>query len=194
MRVCNLSYFSSSRRGDTYVYRSTFLRIHRIVIDSVLMKRYGSVNGRSAVPCAAFKNCFSVTKAKTGSDVVIQTLADAGIDVCFVNPGTTEMWLVKSLASEPRVRPVLALHETICSGACDGYARMRRKPAACLLHMGLGLANAMTNFHNAKKARSPIVAIVGDVATWHSEVDAPLSMDIEGRAESALRPTDGKYI
>ena len=158
------------------------------------MNRFGSADGRSSKPYAAFKNCFGVQKAKTGSDIVIEILAKAGVDVCFVNPGTTEMWLVKSLAAEPRVRSVLALHETICSGACDGYARMRGKPAACLLHMGPGFANGIANFHNAKKARSPIVAIIGNVATWHSEVDAPLSMDIEGGVRSALSPTSEECL
>ena len=159
-----------------------------------MMKRFGSTDGRSSGPYTSLKNCFGGPKVKTGSDVVVETLADAGIDVCFVNPGTTEMWLVKSIASESRVRSVLALHETVCSGACDGYARLRRKPAACLLHMGPGLANAISNFHNAKKARSPVVVITGDVATWHSEADVPLSMDIEGRPRSVLRPMDGTRL
>ena len=184
----------SSSRGVIHVYCSTSRPVNiRDSTVSVTMKRFGSPNGRSSVPCAAFTNCFGAPKAKTGSDVVVETLADAGVDVCFVNPGTTEMWLVKSLTAEPRVRSVLALHETVCSGACDGYARMRRKPAACLLHMGPGFANGIANFHNAKKARSPVVAIVGDVATWHSGVDVPLNMDIEGTAAVSAfsRPTDG---
>ena len=118
---------------------------------------------------------------KTGSDVVVETLAEAGVDVCFANPGTTEMWLVKSLVAEPRIRSVLVLHETVSSGACDGYARMRRIPSLCLLHMGPGLANAIANLHNAKRARSPIIVVVGDMATWHATSDAPLCMDIQGR-------------
>lgn len=117
---------------------------------------------------------------ETGSDVVIRALVEEGVEVCFANPGTTEMWFVKSLASTSAIRSVLALHETVCAGACDGYARMRRKPALCLLHMGPGLANALSNLHNAKRARSPIITLVGDMATWHADSDAPLCMDIQG--------------
>lgn len=117
-----------------------------------------------------------------GSDIVIDALCRAGITLCVANPGTTEMWFVKSLAKCPNIKSVLGLHETVCSGACDGYARMTRKPALCLLHMGPGLANALCNLHNAKRARSPIVVLVGDMAKWHASSDAPLCMDIKSKA------------
>jgi len=101
-----------------------------------------------------------------------------------MNPGTSEMQFVAALDRVGGMRPVLALFEGVCSGAADGYARMMRKPAATLLHLGPGLGNALANFHNARKARSPIVNIVGDHATAHKTFDAPLSADVPAFART----------
>jgi acetolactate synthase-1/2/3 large subunit len=114
----------------------------------------------------------------TGAEAVLRTAAAAGVDVCFANPGTTEMALVNALDRVPRIRAVLGLFEGVCSGAADGYARMARRPALTVLHLGPGLANALANLHNARRARSPVVNLVGDQATWHREADAPLTSDI----------------
>jgi acetolactate synthase-1/2/3 large subunit len=121
------------------------------------------------------------------ADVVMRTAAAAGIDLCFANPGTTEMPLVLALDRTPAIRPVLGLHETICTGAADGYARIAGKPALTLLHLGPGLANGLANLHNARRARSPVVNLVGEHATWHIDADAPLTMNIEGVARTASR-------
>ncbi len=121
------------------------------------------------------------------ADVVMRTAAAAGIDLCLANPGTTEMPLVLALDRTPSIRPVLGLHETICTGAADGYARITGKPALTLLHLGPGLANGLANLHNARRARSPVVNLVGEHATWHIDADAPLTMDIEGVARTASR-------
>ena len=99
-----------------------------------------------------------------------------------MNPGTSEMQFVAALDRVPGMRGVLCLFEGVCSGAADGYARMLRRPAATLLHLGPGLGNALTNFHNARKARSPVVSIVGQHTTGHLRCDAPLSADIEAFA------------
>jgi thiamine pyrophosphate-dependent acetolactate synthase large subunit-like protein len=107
------------------------------------------------------------------------TLADAGIEVCFTNPGTSEMHFVAALDSEPRMRAVLALFEGVATGAADGYARMADKPAATLLHLGCGLGNGLANLHNARKGKVPVVNIVGDHATTHTKYDAQLQSDIE---------------
>ena len=106
--------------------------------------------------------------------------------MCFANPGTTEMWLVGALDSlgPDAIRPVLGLHETVLSGAADGYARMARKPACTVLHLGPGLANALANLHNARRANSPVVNLVGDMATWHHGADALLETDIETLAST----------
>ena len=104
-----------------------------------------------------------------------------------MNPGTSEMQFVAALDRVPGMRGVLCLFEGVCSGAADGYARMLRRPAATLLHLGPGLGNALTNLHNARKARSPVVNIVGQHTTWHLRCDAPLSADIEAFA----RPVSG---
>ncbi len=114
----------------------------------------------------------------TGAECLLRTLLKNGVDVCFMNPGTSEMQFVAALDRVSGMRPVLGLFEGVCSGAADGYARMLRKPAATLLHLGPGLGNALANFHNARKARSPIVNIVGDHATAHQAFDAPLSADV----------------
>lgn len=119
---------------------------------------------------------------KNGADSLAATLADLDLDTCFANPGTTEMHLVAALGREPRIKTYLCLFEGVATGAADGYARMRRKPAATLLHLGPGLANGLANLHNAKKAATPVVNIVGEHATYHTAFDAPLTADIEGLA------------
>ncbi len=114
-----------------------------------------------------------------GAQALMKTLVDAGIDVCFTNPGTSEMHFVAALDSEPKMRAVLALFEGVATGAADGYARMAGKPAATLLHLGCGLGNGLANLHNARKGKVPVVNIVGDHATHHTQYDAQLQSDIE---------------
>ena len=113
-----------------------------------------------------------------GAESLIRTALAAGVEVCFANPGTTEMPLVGALDAVPEMRAVLGLFEGVCTGAADGYARMMGKPALTLTHLGPGFANGIANLHNARRARSPIVNIVGDQATWHLSADAPLTSDI----------------
>jgi acetolactate synthase-1/2/3 large subunit len=117
-----------------------------------------------------------------GAQSLVQTLVNCGVDVCFGNPGTSEMHFVSALDSSPELRPVLCLFEGVATGAADGYARMAGKPAAVLLHLGPGLANGLANLHNARRAASPIVLVVGDHATYHLQYDAPLTSDIVGFA------------
>lgn len=117
-----------------------------------------------------------------GAEAILRTLANNGVDACFANPGTSEMQLVAAFDHEPRVRPVLCLFEGVATGAADGYARIAGKPAATLLHLGAGLSNGSANLHNARRACSPIVNIVGDHATYHRSLDAPLSSDIAALA------------
>ncbi|NEZ04976.1 acetolactate synthase large subunit [Wenzhouxiangella sp. XN201] len=114
-----------------------------------------------------------------GAQALMKTLADAGVTVCFTNPGTSEMHFVAALDGEPRMRAVLALFEGVATGAADGYARMADKPAATLLHLGPGLGNGLANLHNARKGKVPIVNIVGDHAIHHQVLDAQLQSDIE---------------
>src|SRR5512134_1486388 len=117
-----------------------------------------------------------------GAEALLRTARAAGLDLCLANPGTTEMPLVAALDAVPGVRPVLGLFEGVCTGAADGYARMKGRPALTLLHLGPGLANGLANLHNARRARSPVVNLVGDHATWHLALDAPLASDIESLA------------
>ena len=117
-----------------------------------------------------------------GAECLLRTLLANGVDTCFMNPGTSEMQFVSALDRVAGMRAVLGLFEGVCSGAADGYARMTRRPAATLLHLGPGLANAVANFHNARKARSPIVSVVGQHSTPHLRLEAPLSADIEAVA------------
>ena len=114
----------------------------------------------------------------TGADCLLQTLVANQIEVCFMNPGTSEMHFVSALDHVPGMRAVLCLYEGVCSGAADGYARMTGNPASTLLHLGPGLGNSLSNFHNARKARTPIVSIVGEHSTGHLKYDAPLTSDI----------------
>jgi acetolactate synthase I/II/III large subunit len=115
----------------------------------------------------------------TGAHTVIERLIAGGVDVCFANPGTSEMHFVAALDASPGMRPVLCLFEGVATGAADGYARIAGRPAATLLHLGPGLANGLANLHNARRAHSPVVNIVGDHATYHQKLDAPLQSDIE---------------
>jgi len=113
-----------------------------------------------------------------GAESLVATARAAGIELCFANPGTTEMPLVTALDAVGGLRSVLGLFEGVCTGAADGYARMAGSPALVLLHLGPGLANGLANLHNAKRARSPVVVVVGDHASWHLAADAPLASDV----------------
>ena len=114
-----------------------------------------------------------------GAQALIRTLVGAGIDTCFTNPGTSEIHFVAALDSVPEMRAVLALFEGVATGAADGYARMSGAPAATLLHLGPGLAYGLANLHNARRAKVPVLSIVGDHATYHAQHDPPLQSDIE---------------
>jgi acetolactate synthase-1/2/3 large subunit len=122
-----------------------------------------------------------------GAEALLRTLVAGGVEVCFTNPGTSEMQFVAALDRVPAMRAVLALFEGVATGAADGYARMAGKPAATLLHLGPGLANGLANLHNAMRAGVPIVNIVGEHATSHRQYDAPLSSDIAGYARQVSR-------
>ena len=123
-----------------------------------------------------------VGESLTGAASLLRTMADAGIEVCFANPGTSEMHFVAALGALPQIRPVLGLFEGAVSGMADGYARITGKPALTLLHLGTGFTNAAANLHNARRAKSPIVNVVGDHATTHKRWDSPLKSDIEALA------------
>jgi len=117
-----------------------------------------------------------------GAESLIATLVFGGVDTCFSNPGTTELHIVAALEKYPQVRSILALFEGVVTGAADGYARMKDKPACTLLHLGPGLANGLANLHNANRAQVPIVNIVGEHATYHLRHETPLVSDIEAIA------------
>jgi acetolactate synthase-1/2/3 large subunit len=117
-----------------------------------------------------------------GAECLFRTLVANGLDVCFTNPGTTEIHCVAALDAAPEMRAVLCLFEGVATGAADGYARMTGRPACTLLHLGPGLANGLANLHNARRARVPLLNIIGDHATYHRPFDAPLTSDIVGFA------------
>lgn len=124
----------------------------------------------------------SETKTMTGAEALVGTLADLGVEACFANPGTSEMHLVTALDGEPRINSVLCLFEGVATGAADGYARVAGKPAMTLLHLGAGYLNGGANIHNARRAKSPMVNVIGDHAVPHQRYDAPLTSDITGMA------------
>jgi acetolactate synthase-1/2/3 large subunit len=117
-----------------------------------------------------------------GAESLVRTLLEGGVDTCFANPGTSEMHFVAALDRVPGMRCVLGLFEGVVTGAADGYARIAGKPAATLLHCGPGLANGLANLHNARRANSPVINIIGDHATHHRQYDTPLTADVEGWA------------
>src|ERR1700683_2499404 len=120
----------------------------------------------------------------TGAECLLRTLVANGVEVCFMNPGTSEMHFVAALDRVTAMRGVLCLYEGVCSGAADGYARMKGKPAAALLHLGPGLGNSLSNFHNARKARTPVIGIIGEHSSAHLKYDAPLTSDISAFARA----------
>jgi len=119
-----------------------------------------------------------------GAEALLRTLCAAGVDACFGNPGTSEMHFVAALDRVQGMRAVLALAEGVATGAADGYGRIARRPAATLLHCGPGLANGLANLHNARRARSPIVNLIGDLSHSHKPADPPLAADIEALART----------
>jgi acetolactate synthase I/II/III large subunit len=132
-----------------------------------------------------------------GAQALLTTLAGAGVTTCFANPGTSEMHFVAALDDVPEVRAMLCLFEGVATGAADGYGRMTGRPAAALLHLGPGLANGLANLHNARRAGTPVLAVVGDHASYHKRLDAPLESDVDalagtvsGWVRRAARPQD----
>ncbi|WOJ95570.1 acetolactate synthase large subunit [Congregibacter brevis] len=115
-----------------------------------------------------------------GAEALLKTLVESEVEICFANPGTSEMQLVSAIGKTDAMRPVLCLFEGVVSGAADGYARMADKPAATLLHLGSGFSNSLANMHNARRAGSPVVNIVGDHASYHLQFDAPLTSNLPG--------------
>jgi acetolactate synthase-1/2/3 large subunit len=118
-----------------------------------------------------------------GAEKLLETLVASGVEVCFSNPGTSEMQLVSAIGNNEGMRAILCLFEGVVSGAADGYSRMLDKPALTLLHVGSGFSNSMANLHNAKRAHTPVVNIVGDHATYHLKYDAPLTSDVPAHAK-----------
>jgi len=117
-----------------------------------------------------------------GAESMLDTLTNNGVEVCFTNPGTSEMHMVAAMGKSEAMRAILCLFEGVCSGAADGYGRIANKPACTLFHLGPGLSNASANIHNALKASSPMLNLVGDHATYHKKYDAPLNSDVIGLA------------
>ena len=117
-----------------------------------------------------------------GAESMLETLINNGVEVCFANPGTSEMHMVAAIGKTEGMRSILSLFEGVCTGAADGYGRMAGKPACTLLHLGPGLSNGSANLHNARKANSPVINLIGDHATYHKKYDAPLNSDVIGLA------------
>ncbi|UYO41885.1 acetolactate synthase large subunit [Rhodopseudomonas palustris] len=129
----------------------------------------------------------SAVQSMTGADRLCDALLAHEVDVCFANPGTSEMHFVAALDRQPRMKCILGLFEGVVTGAADGYARMTDRPAVTLLHLGPGLANGLANMHNARRAHSPMINIVGDHAVEHLPLDAPLTSDIDSLARPMSR-------
>jgi acetolactate synthase-1/2/3 large subunit len=119
-----------------------------------------------------------------GAELLVKSAIEAGVEVCLANAGTTELAVVTALDKIPGIKAFLGLSEGVCTGAADGYGRMLDKPAMVLLHLGPGLANGLSNLHNARRAKSPVLNVVGEHATWHRDADPPLAMDIESLART----------
>lgn len=119
-----------------------------------------------------------------GAEALLRSLVASGVTTCFSNPGTSEMQFVAALDRVPDMRSVLTLFEGVATGAADGYGRIAGRPATTLLHLGPGLANGTANLHNARRARTPLVNVVGDHATYHQRFDSQLQSDLWGMART----------
>lgn len=119
-----------------------------------------------------------------GAELLLRAAVNAGVEVCFANAGTTELPLVAAFDSVPGIHPVMALFEGVCTGGADGYGRVKERPAMALLHLGPGFANGIANLHNARRARTPLINVIGQHTTWHIAANAPLTMDIESLAKT----------
>jgi acetolactate synthase I/II/III large subunit len=119
-----------------------------------------------------------------GAEALLKTATAAGIEVCFANAGTTEMPVIAAFDSLTGIRPILGLFEGVCTGAADGYGRMKEKPAMALLHLGPGLSNGIANLHNARRARTPLLNLIGEHASWHLAADPPLNMNVAALAKT----------
>jgi acetolactate synthase-1/2/3 large subunit len=120
----------------------------------------------------------------TGAEALVKAAGESGVTLCFANTGTTEIPIVAALDSVGGIRAVPCVFEGVCTGAADGYGRMTGRPAMALLHLGPGLANGTANLHNARRARTPLVNVIGEHASWHRPNDPPLAMDIERLAST----------
>jgi acetolactate synthase I/II/III large subunit len=132
---------------------------------------------------------YALLRTRFGARTLVDALVANGVTTLFANPGTSEVHLVAALDANPVARAVLCLHENVATGAADGFARVSGCPAAVLLHLGPGLANGLSNLHNAMKARSPMIVLVGDHATGHQNFDTPLRSDIDRIAPFAAKET-----
>ena len=140
----------------------------------IIFKVYKSLNVRKTL----------MEEVMIGAEYLVKIAANLGFDHCFANPGTTEIPMVAVMDRETRIKPILSLFEGVCSGAADGYGRVAQMPALTLTHLGPGFANSMANLHNARRANTPIVNIIGDHASWHVNYDPPLASDIEAMAKT----------
>ena len=148
----------------------------------LLPLNYCSLSGITLGGYAGFIGAQGKDERMNGAESLVRTLVGAGVEVCFANPGTSEMHFVAALDRVEELRCVLGLFEGVVTAAADGYARMADKPASTLLHLGPGLANGLANVHNARRANTPMVNIVGDHASYHKRYDAPLTSDVESVA------------
>src|SRR5919112_13769 len=148
----------------------------------LLPLNYCRLSGITLGEYAGFIGAQGRDERMNGAESLVRTLAGAGVEVCFANPGTSEMHFVAALDRVEELRCVLGLFEGVVTAAADGYARMADKPASTLLHLGPGLANGLANVHNARRANTPMVNIVGDHASYHKRYDAPLTSDVESVA------------
>jgi acetolactate synthase-1/2/3 large subunit len=157
---------------------------------SFVFRRRASFALACNIACSREGGCMASNVPKqsetplSGADVILASCASVGVKTWFTNPGTSEIYFVAGILKDSKIRAVLCLFEGVATGAADGYGRMAGTPAAALLHLGPGLANGLANLHNARRARTPLLNIVGDHAIGHQALDAPLESDIRALAST----------
>lgn len=129
--------------------------------------------------------------AKTGADLIVETLDEYGVERLFGNPGTTELPITEAVA-DGDVEYVLSLHEDAAVGAAAGYASAARhlgekRPGVVNLHVVPGLAHGLGNVYGAMRSGVPLVVTAGTHETDFQEEDPVLSGKLVETAEPHVK-------
>jgi len=125
----------------------------------------------------------------SGAELLVACLQEAGITDAFGMAGHTNVALLDALL-DSSIKFHSVRHEQVAAHAADAYYRVNRRPAALIVHVGPGLTNALTGLGDAVADCSAVVAIAGDIASFHQGKDAfqELGLHTDGAQWELARP------